>query len=70
MTTPEQLLLDPEWRRRHSTYTLWALACGLGFVALLYTGSHAKRTDWTTWGAIYGVVVIGAARDRGGTLTR
>ena len=60
MTTPEQLLVDPKWRRHHSIYTLWALFFGFGFVSFLYTGIRAKKSKWTIWGAIYGVVVIGA----------
>jgi DNA uptake protein ComE-like DNA-binding protein len=59
MTTPEQLLADPSWRRRHSVYTLWTIF-GFGFVSLLYTGARAKRNDWMKWGAIYGVVAIPA----------
>jgi hypothetical protein len=59
VTTPEQLLADATWRWRHSVYTLWALLFGLGFVSLLYTGVRAKKTNWTTWGIAYGVLVIG-----------
>lgn len=60
MTTPDQLLADPKWRRRHSVYTLWALFFGFGFVAFLYTGIRAKKNNWIMWGAVYGVIVIGA----------
>jgi hypothetical protein len=60
VTTPEQLLADATWRWRHSVYTLWALLFGFGFVSLLYTGVRAKKSNWTTWGIAYGVVVIGA----------
>lgn len=60
MTTPDQLLADSTWRRRHSVYTLWTLFCGLGFVSLLYTGVRSKRNKWIMWGAIYGAIVIGA----------
>lgn len=60
MTTPEQLLADSGWRRRHSVYTLWALFVGFGFVSLFYTGVRAKKNNWTTWGVVYGVLVIGA----------
>jgi hypothetical protein len=59
MTTPEQLLADPSWRRRHSVYTLWAIF-GFGFVSLLYTSARAHRNDWMKWGAMYGVVAIPA----------
>lgn len=60
MTTPEQLLADAGWRRRHSVYTLWALFVGFGFVSLFYTGVRAKKNNWTTWGVVYAVLVIGA----------
>lgn len=60
VTTPEQLLAGQFWRIRNSVYTLWALLWGCGFVSLFYTGVRAKKNTWTTWGAIYGVVTIGA----------
>lgn len=60
MTTPEQLLADAGWRRRHSVYTLWAILFGFGFVSLFYTGARAKKNQWMAWGAAYGVIVIGA----------
>ncbi len=60
MTTPDQLLADRTWRWRHSIYTLWALFLGFGFVSLFYTGARAKKSKWLVWGALYGVVVIGA----------
>lgn len=59
MTTPEQLLADARWRLRHSIYTLWALF-GFGFISLLYTGVRARRNQWLVWGAVYGVIAIGA----------
>lgn len=58
MTTPEQLLADPKWRRRHSVYTLWALFLGFGFISLLYTGLRSKKSKWTTWGIVYGVLAV------------
>ncbi len=57
MIRPEQLLADRHWRRRHSRYAWWSLVGG-GFISLLYTGIRAKRVDWLTWGAIYGVIMI------------
>lgn len=60
MTTPEQLLADAGWRRRHSVYTLWAILFGFGFISLFYAGARAKKTQWMAWGAAYGVIVIGA----------
>jgi len=58
VTTPEQLLADAKWRRRHSLYTLWALFIGFGFVSLFYTGVRSKKNKWTTVGVIYGVLTI------------
>lgn len=60
MTTPEQLLADASWRRRHSVYTLWAIVFGFGFVSLFYTGARAKKNHWMAWGVGYGVIVIAA----------
>ena len=60
MTTPDQLLADSGWRRRHSLYVVWALAFGMGCVSLVYAGGRAKRRDWITWGLVYGVLVVGA----------
>lgn len=60
MTTPEQLLADAGWRRRHSVYTLWALFFGFGFVSLFYIGARAKKNRWMVWGVVYGALVIGA----------
>lgn len=59
MTTPDQLLADAKWRRQHSIYTLWALFIGFGFISLFYTGIRSKKNNWTTWGVVYAVLVIG-----------
>lgn len=61
MTTPDQLLADAKWRRRHSVYLTWAVLCGLGFVSFLYTGLRAHKNRWIALGVLYGVLSIGTA---------
>lgn len=54
------LLQDPAWRRRNSTWMLPTLLCcgAMTWLSFLYIGINAKRTSWLVAAAAYAVACV------------